>query len=252
MTADHVSWEMLGDYSAGLLFADEQASVAQHLTSCPDCSAAAARIREVQTTLSTGGKQPLRMPSAVWLRIESALEQELSLNRRSPGRNPPSPARRRPSGVVLSAAAAALAVAGAGVALQHAVQSSSHAATAASTAASAAAKARGAQPADRRAAASDGRLTIRSAAPALTPATLPLYARSIGRGGRPAKRSASTVTGQRSSPTSCALPDTSASTVVSAVRWRGVPAVVVVRRSTRQVQVLDCRTAARVLYATSY
>jgi hypothetical protein len=251
VTVEHVTWEALSDYCADLLPSEERAHVDRHLASCADCSTAVDSIQHVRAALADIGEQPLRMPPAVWQRLESALAQE-AVDQGRGGAHLPAPAppavSRRPRRVVLAAAAAVLAVAGAGVVLQRATQPSGHGAASA-----AATKSAGGSNSQRDASGSGlsaAPLAVPGNAPTLSPGDVANYARRLTAASKQSSLNRHRKA-DRAGPT-CVSPHVPPDSVVRAIRWRDAPAVLIVNPAARHVRVLSCHTGTRVLYATSY
>jgi Putative zinc-finger len=247
---DHLSRDVIGDYTAGVLSTTEQQAVERHLSTCPHCSALAADAEDVQAALSDLASSPPPMPELVWRQLEARLRSEAQsatgVAADRPGRTwrPHRPARR-----LLSAAAAVLVAAGVGVALERGLQSAGTNSPAASTASGMSARGGGRQTSNGAASSRSPQAKAGSLPTALAPDNVTTYARRLAA----AREKSPGASGPPSGTgTTCATPRVSPSALVEVVQWRDAPAVLVVRTAHRQIRVFDCRTAARVLYAGRY
>lgn len=253
MTAGHPTIEAIADYRDGLLAAGQQASVAAHVRRCADCRAALQAVGEVSTILAAASADVAPMPTHVATRLDEALCQAVAdrdgadragtvvpLEGRSLVATPRARHRSRP---LLLAAAVAAAVIG-GVAIAELDLSTGGSADS-STAQRAAVDANG-PGGDADAELEEQKGAPGAAAPfglhRLSPQTLPQYAEGLA------------GATQRVTPVAdrCAAAPEQGGDVVSGVRWKGAPAIVVVDRAGRQATVLDCETASKVLFRTGY
>lgn len=275
MTADHPTIETIADYHSRLLQPQQAASVAAHLSGCADCTAASHAVREVSTILAEQGAEVVHMPDHVATRLDEALRQAgaervgadragsvVPMERRTA--TTAEPARR--TWPLLAAAAAVLVAVG--TAVLGDLDLSPGGSADSSVAADAPAQERAGSDGDAGAAAGSGgpapegtgKEALETASgpskhqlPPLSPARLPEYADRLAES--PAQTDGNLYP---ASAPPCAevsvAPQVSAvaANVVSTVRWRGSPAVVVIDRAARTATVFDCKTASVVLFRTKY
>ncbi len=269
MTADHPTIDTIADYHAGLLQPAHQASVAAHLSSCADCTAAVHAVGEVSTILAEAGRGVVAMPDDVANRLDEALRQaadERADADRSgtvvPLERPaaavaPSAGRRR-SWPLVAAAAAVLVVVGTAVVGDLDLSGTS---AGSSVAGDAPAAERAESDGEGGAAAGDAvpeqsdsdlDLLEEGRLERLSPARLPGYADRLAQSPAKIDRNFSAASAPCGRVSAGPEVSSAAGDVVSTVRWQGSPAIVVVDPQTRTATVFDCETASVVLFRTEY
>lgn len=274
---EHPHVDVLANHHEGLLAGDEQATVQHHLAGCADCQHLVAQLDEVSRLLAAEGHRPVTMPSSVAARLEGALAEEAAqrsgrsaeqrdgqqgaavtslTSRRAPGAR--SAHRRVWPG--LAAAAAVVVVSAVGIQVMQQGQGGGSADSSAGgqngsaeedvQEGAAAAPGDGPTSANGDVPRTQDNLSRLKQAPAYTAsqrASVSALARDLLRG-RTAVLDASGV---------CASPTTAESTAaelgpVSLIRWQGRPALLQVNVAHHSLMVLDCKTASRQLFATTY
>lgn len=266
MTANHPTIDTVADYRAGLLPASAQASVGAHLDGCAECAAASDAVAEVSRLLADSAADAVPMPADVVSMIDRALlaaprertSEVVPLNRPSTAAAGPAPRRSWPL-LAAVAAAAAVVVGGAAIANSDLFDSTAESSAASDTSverATAPSDAAGGQAEGPGGGALDGGAAgdqqdhlngkHQAAAPSrlqsLLPSNLSAYATGI-------TRSSGQVTPVRKTCAPVRVPE---GDVVSGVRWRGAPAILLVDTAKRVAEVYDCGTASKVLFRTDY
>jgi hypothetical protein len=249
VTAEHPSTDTIADYCAELLAPPAADALAAHLAECSPCTGEAAAIRHVSAVLAGDARRPLPMPEPVRLAIDDALRDESRSNAgsvvsRTDRRTPSALARTK--GPLLSAAAAVVAVAGvtggvrviAGSGNDHpsALPTPQNVSSGGGTVAT-----------QGNPVSAAGGTPLQQPSGPLSAQSLPSYANRLTHAAPAQPR----LDG-RAQMGGCAVPHVPATDVMAVRRWHHVQAIVVVDPATRRVTVLDCDTAATVLYVTSY
>lgn len=274
MTADHPTIETIADHAAGMLQPEHAASVAAHLYGCAACTAASRAVEEVSTRLAREGADLAPMPDDVALRIDQALRQAAADRagdradgdragrvvplQRPAGTAAPPPARRH-AWPLLAAAATVLVAVGAAVIGE--IDLSVGGSAESSVAGDAPAPEQARPESDAGAAAGgaatqqldgDKNARERDRLKRLSPARLPGYAGSLAQSPGQISTQFSAASARCAQVPAGPEVSSAAADVVSTIRWRGAPAVLVVDPQGRTATVLDCETASEVLFRTTY
>jgi anti-sigma factor RsiW len=253
VTADHPTLDTLADYLAGLQPFDEAGEVASHLATCASCSATAEAVRQVPNILAAAASVSPTMPESVRHDLDDALRREADTRtgpaetlagRRTAKR---SAIGRRVAGSLLAAAAVVVAIAGGVQLASNRDDSNSASAGSAAAGDTSVGSAAGGETSEAGPSPENQPVAKHPDERRLSPRNLTGYAHRL----------TATMTGQSATKfakltADCATPERSPSDIVTVSRWEGAPAVVVVHPRAHRVQVLDCRTASVLLYATSY
>lgn len=263
---EHPHVNVLAAHHEALLAGDEQKAVQHHLAACADCQRVVAQLDEVSRLLTAEGRRPVTMPSAVAARLEGALTEEAA-NRYARDTPPYDEHRsaavtsltsRRASGArsahgrvwpVLAAAAAVVVVSAVGIQVMRGDEGADV------NADSAVSRDHGGQAEPDGAAAPNGDASastqgdVAATAPAFSKsqrASVSALARNLAKG----SSEVLDATGV------CAAPPVESASAgagpVSLIRWQGSPALLQVNVAQHRLVVLDCKTASRQLFATTY